>query len=52
MKKLIKDIQAKQGPLGANEKGLAGKRVAVIEATVGDHWSNAPVPAGFSGSGS
>jgi polar amino acid transport system substrate-binding protein len=37
-------IQAKQGTPVTDEKGLAGKRVAVIQATVGDHWLGATVP--------
>ncbi|WP_290050501.1 ABC transporter substrate-binding protein [Amycolatopsis solani] len=38
-------IQAKQGTPVTDEKGLAGKRVAVIQATVGDHWLTSTVPA-------
>lgn len=37
-------IQAKQGTPITDEKGLAGKRVAVIQATVGDHWLGTTVP--------
>ncbi|WP_410595766.1 transporter substrate-binding domain-containing protein [Amycolatopsis sp. lyj-23] len=37
-------IQAKQGTPVTDEKGLAGKRVAVIQATVGDHWLTSTVP--------
>jgi polar amino acid transport system substrate-binding protein len=37
-------IQAKQGTPVTDEKGLAGKRVAVIQATVGDHWLTGTVP--------
>ncbi|WIY04744.1 ABC transporter substrate-binding protein [Amycolatopsis mongoliensis] len=38
-------IQAEQGTPVTDEKGLAGKRVAVIQATVGDHWLTSTVPA-------
>ncbi|WP_439384675.1 ABC transporter substrate-binding protein [Amycolatopsis lexingtonensis] len=38
-------IQAEQGTSVTDEKGLAGKRVAVIQATVGDHWLTSTVPA-------
>ncbi|RSM35461.1 amino acid ABC transporter substrate-binding protein [Amycolatopsis balhimycina DSM 5908] len=38
-------VQAKQGTPVTDEKGLAGKRVAVIQATVGDHWLTGTVPA-------
>ncbi|WP_328447247.1 MULTISPECIES: ABC transporter substrate-binding protein [unclassified Amycolatopsis] len=37
-------IQAKQGTPITDEKALAGKRVAVIQATVGDHWLGTTVP--------
>ncbi|MDT7800274.1 MAG: polar amino acid transport system substrate-binding protein [Actinomycetota bacterium] len=37
-------IQAKQGTPVTDEKALAGKRVAVIQATVGDHWLGTTVP--------
>jgi polar amino acid transport system substrate-binding protein len=37
-------IQAKQGTPVTDEKALAGKRVAVIQATVGDHWLGTAVP--------
>ncbi|MEV7093871.1 ABC transporter substrate-binding protein [Amycolatopsis sp. NPDC051045] len=37
-------IQATQGTPVTDEKGLAGKRVAVIQATVGDHWLTSTVP--------
>jgi polar amino acid transport system substrate-binding protein len=37
-------IQAKQGTPVTDEKGLAGKRVAVIQATIGDHWLTGTVP--------
>ncbi|WP_328605229.1 ABC transporter substrate-binding protein [Amycolatopsis sp. NBC_00345] len=38
-------IQAKQGTPVTGEQGLAGKRVAVIQATVGDNWLTTKVPA-------
>jgi polar amino acid transport system substrate-binding protein len=38
-------IQAKQGTPITDEKALAGKRVAVIQATVGDKWLAGTVPA-------
>jgi polar amino acid transport system substrate-binding protein len=38
-------IQAKQATPVTDEQGLAGKRVAVIQATVGDHWLTSTVPA-------
>ncbi len=37
-------IQAKQGTPVTGEQDLAGKRVAVIQATVGDHWLTSTVP--------
>jgi polar amino acid transport system substrate-binding protein len=37
-------VQAKQGTPVTDEKALAGKRVAVIQATVGDHWLGTTVP--------
>lgn len=37
-------IEAKQGTPVTDEKGLAGKRVAVIQATVGDKWLTSTVP--------
>ncbi|MFE0020455.1 transporter substrate-binding domain-containing protein [Amycolatopsis sp. NPDC059021] len=37
-------IQAKQGSPITEEKGLSGKRVAVIQATVGDKWLTSTVP--------
>ncbi|WP_329069228.1 ABC transporter substrate-binding protein [Amycolatopsis sp. NBC_01480] len=38
-------IQAKQGTPITGEQALAGKRVAVIQATVGDNWLTTKVPA-------
>ncbi|MGC7093515.1 ABC transporter substrate-binding protein [Amycolatopsis lurida] len=41
----VMSIQAKEGSPITDENSLAGKRVAVIQATVGDKWLTSTVPA-------
>ncbi|MGA6163190.1 ABC transporter substrate-binding protein [Amycolatopsis magusensis] len=41
----VMSIQAKEGSPVTDESSLAGKRVAVIQATVGDKWLTTTVPA-------
>ncbi|AXB46475.1 transporter substrate-binding domain-containing protein [Amycolatopsis albispora] len=41
----VMSIQAKEGSPVTDENSLAGKRVAVIQATVGDKWLTTTVPA-------
>ncbi|RSN09906.1 amino acid ABC transporter substrate-binding protein [Streptomyces sp. WAC 05977] len=40
----VMSIQTKDGSPITEEKGLSGKRVAVIQATVGDKWLTSTVP--------
>lgn len=41
----VMSIQVKEGSPITDESALAGKRVAVIQATVGDNWLTSAVPA-------
>ncbi len=41
----VMSIQTKDGAAIADENALAGKRVAVIQATVGDNWLTSTVPS-------